>query len=31
MDLQDTIEKYVRQLKNAKRRLKAVAEVCKQI
>ena len=31
MDLQDTIEQYVIQLKNAKRTQKAVAEVCKQI
>lgn len=31
MDLQDTIEKYVMQLKNENRTLKTVAKVCRQI
>ena len=31
MDLQDTIEKYVMQLKNVQRTLKGVAKVCPQI
>ena len=31
MDLQDTIEEYVMQLKNVERTLRAVAKVCKQI
>ena len=31
MDLHDTIESYVLQLKNENRTLKAVAKVCRQI